>query len=335
MAATGCSADAAGPRAVSSIDLAGLADGTRHEFALEVVALGDGGELRLPVKVLAGRGARPVFVVVAGIHGDEAEGILALLDLWQALDPRDLRGRLVIVPVANPPAFAAGRRTSPIDDLDLNRVFPGRPDGSATQQLAHVLFHRLVAGADLLFTLHSWYSQGVAEDFIECPRSLAGGGAKARAAALASGFGRVRVLDWPAGLLAGVANDAGIPAIEAEIGGLGRSLPEGRERYCAHVRALLRHLGMIDHEAGPEIRGALYEARHVLAPAGGLMRLATALGAEVESGALLGTIHDLHGRPRHAVHAPFAGRVGAHRTFASVRPGDNLFTLFRRLEAAP
>jgi hypothetical protein len=47
------------------------------------------------------------------------------------------------------------------------------------------------------------------------------------------------------------------------------------------------------------------------------------------------TLHDLHGRQRHGVHAPFAGRVGAHRTFASVRPGDNLFTVFRRLEAAP
>ena len=71
MAATGCLTEAAGPmsRVVSSIDVAGLADGTRHAFSLEVVALGDGGELRLPVKALAGRGARPVFVLIAGIHG--------------------------------------------------------------------------------------------------------------------------------------------------------------------------------------------------------------------------------------------------------------------------
>ena len=52
-------------------------------------------------------------------------------------------------------------------------------------------------------------------------------------------------------------------------------------------------------------------------------------------GDLLGAIHDLHGRPRHGIHAPFAGRVGAHRTFASVGAGDNLFTVFCRLEAAP
>ena len=140
MAATRCFADAATPmpRVVSSIDVAGLADGTQHKLSLEVVALGDGAELRLPVKVLAGRGARPVFVLIAGIHGDEAEGILALLDLWQAIDPHDLCGRMVI------------------DDLDLSRVFPSHRGGSVTQQLAHVLFHHLVAGADLLLTLHGW-----------------------------------------------------------------------------------------------------------------------------------------------------------------------------------
>jgi predicted deacylase len=322
------------PRLVSSIDVAGLAEQARHELSLRVVPLGDG-ELSIPVKVIAGRGARPVFVLIAGIHGDEAEGVMALLDLWQALEPRDMRGRLVIVPVANPLAFAAARRTSPIDEMDLNRAFPGRREGSATQQLAHVLFHELVVGADLLLTLHSWYSYGIAEDFIECPRALAGGGAKARAAALASGFGRVRILDWPAGLLAAVANDAGVPAIEAEIGGMGRSLPENRARYCAHVMALLQHLDMVEIKERAAARGELCEARHVLAPIGGLIRLATALGAEVESGAVLGTIHDLHGRQLQAVHAPCAGRVGAHRTFVSVRPGDNLFTIFRRFEARP
>jgi len=92
---------------------------------------------------------------------------------------------------------------------------------------------------------------------------------------------------------------------------------------------------MIDAAEPPAGRGALSEARHVLAPASGVMRLATGLGAEVGNGALLGTIHDLLSPQRHGVHAPFAGRVGAHRTFASVRPGDNLFTVFRRLEGAP
>jgi len=272
MAATGCFADAATPmpRVVSSIDLAGLADGTRHELSLEVVSLGDGAELRLPVKVLAGQSARQDVVLIAGTYGDEAEEILALLDLWQAIDPHDLCGRMVI------------------DDLDLSRVFPSHRDGSVTQQLAHVLFHHLVAGADLLLTLHGWYSQGVAEDFIE-----------------------------------------------AGIGGLGRSLPEGRDRYCGHIRALLCRLGMIDAAEPPAGRGALHGARHVLAHAGSLMRLATLLGGELGNGDLLGTIHDLHGRQRYGVHATFVGGVGAHRTFASVRSGDNLFTVFRRLEGAP
>ena len=72
-----------------------------------------------------------------------------------------------------------------------------------------------------------------------------------------------------------------------------------------------------------------------VAHAGSLMRLATLLGAELGNGDLLGTIHDLHGRQRYGVHATFVGGVGAHRTFASVRPGDILFTVFLRLEGVP
>ena len=92
---------------------------------------------------------------------------------------------------------------------------------------------------------------------------------------------------------------------------------------------------MIDAAEPPAGRGALYGVRHVLAPAGSLMRLATLLGAELGNGDLLGTIHDLHGWQRYGLHAPFAGGVGAQGTFASVRPGDNLFTVFRRLDGAP
>jgi predicted deacylase len=316
------------PERVTTIDLAKLPDGSRHAFDLEVAPLADGRSLSVPVQVLAGTGARPVFVAMAGVHGDEPEGMVALLDLARELDPGRLNGRLVIVPVANPPAFAAGSRLSPLDHLDLNRSFPGRGDGGPSLRLAHRLFETLVKPADLLFTLHSWYSYGIAEDFIECPPQGGSTAAAALRAARASGFRRIRVVDWPEGLLARVAIANGVPAIEAEIGGMGRSLPENRARYRDHVKALLRHLGMM--EGAPTTEAAeLCEARHVPAPAGGLLRMRARLGEVVEAGAMLATIHDLHDRPLAEVIAPWSGRIGAHRTFVSVNPGDNLFTIFR------
>jgi predicted deacylase len=321
------------PPRVTSIDFEGLADSSRHSFDLEVAPMADGNYLTVPIMVIAGSGRRPVFTAIAGIHGDEPEGMLALLDLWHELDPLDLKGRFVIVPIANPPAFAAGRRTSPLDNLDLNRIFPGRPDGTPSQRMARELFDAVVGPADLLFTLHCWYSYGVAEDFIECGPAGSKVAAESLQAAVASGFKRIRITDWPAGLLARVAIAAGIPAIEAEIGALGMSLPENRLRYCDHVRRLLRHLGMLggtSDRPDPD----LWSARHVLALAGGLLRRRVGLGDPVKAGDILATIHDLHDRLLAEVAAPDDGIVGAHRTFASVNPGDNLFTVFRRLGRA-
>src|SRR5665811_2296166 len=99
---------------VTSIDIEGLADNSKQAFDLEIGPLPDGGRLTVPVMVVAGAGWRPVFTAIAGIHGDEPEGMLALLDLWRELDPSSTKGRFIIVPIANPPAFAAGRRTSPL-----------------------------------------------------------------------------------------------------------------------------------------------------------------------------------------------------------------------------
>jgi predicted deacylase len=317
------------PERVTTIDFDGLPDHKRLLFDLEVVPLADGRVLTIPVQVFAGSGPRPLFVVVAGIHGDEPEGVLALLDLAREVVPEQLKGRLVIVPVANPPAFAAGHRLSPLDHADLNRSFPGNSEGGPSLRLAHRLMETLVRPADLLFTVHSWYSSGIAVDFIEAAPPEAGTTAAAAfAAARASGFERIRIIHWPSGLLAHVAISNGIPAIEAEIGGLGRSLPENRTRYKDHVRALMTHIGMADD---PPARPAqeVCEARHILAPVGGLLRTRAELGDRVRPGALLGTIHDLHDRLLAEVTAPASGYVGAHRTFVPVNPGDNLFTIFR------
>src|SRR4051794_27343226 len=92
---------------------------------LPIALLADGSRLELPIVVLAGSAPRPRLVCVAGIHGDEPEGMLALMQLADELDPARINGELVLVPVANPPAFGAGTRTSPLDGIDLNRIFPG------------------------------------------------------------------------------------------------------------------------------------------------------------------------------------------------------------------
>ena len=318
-----------------TFDVSRLMDGTRNELGLSVANFTPGQDLEIPVHVMAGRGSATVFVCIAGVHGDEAEGILALLDLWHALEPSELTGRLVLVPVANPPAFAADRRTSPADGADLNRSFPGRDDGQPSQRLASELLRAVVRPADLVFSLHSWYSSGLTENFIESPAPTGKAAQFALRAACASGFPIVRITDWPEGLLGRVAVGEGIPSIEGEIGGLGRSMPENRRSYCTYIRRLMAFLGMTSASVPAADPPRFCTAQHVIARHAGILRLQTELGASVSAGQELATILDLRGRSVAPVLAPIPGRVGAHRMHASVQPGDNLFTIFQPKEVQP
>src|SRR5262245_63623226 len=90
-----------------------------------------------------------------GNHGDEWEGQIGLGNLIRALQPKDIKGRLVILPSANFPAAMEGRRTSPIDEGNLNRSFPGDAEGTITQQIAYFIEHSLLPGFDYSFDFHS------------------------------------------------------------------------------------------------------------------------------------------------------------------------------------
>ena len=92
------------------VDLSTLTPCSRHDFDFAVTRLADGSWLTAPVKVAVGNRPLPRLVALAGIHGDEPEGMLSLLDFRKACDPASLQGIIILVPVANPPAFAAHQR---------------------------------------------------------------------------------------------------------------------------------------------------------------------------------------------------------------------------------
>ena len=98
-------------------------------------------------------GDGPNVLMQAGNHGDEWEGQIGLGNLIRALQPKDIKGRLVILPSANFPAAMEGRRTSPIDEGNLNRSFPGDAEGTITQQIAYFIEHSPAAGLRLQLRL--------------------------------------------------------------------------------------------------------------------------------------------------------------------------------------
>jgi len=112
------------------------------------------GVIPMPIGVIR-NGSGPTVLLLAGNHGDEYEGQIALNKLMRALDPKSVSGRLIFVPSLNYPAAMAGNRMSPIDNLNLNRVFPGDAQGSPTLQIAHYVSDVLLPMTDILIDLHS------------------------------------------------------------------------------------------------------------------------------------------------------------------------------------
>src|ERR1700722_16475003 len=93
------------------------------------------GATRLPIAVIA-NGKGPTVILEGGNHGDEYEGPIVISELVRDLDPGLIQGRLILMPASNVHAVAAGRRTSPVDGLNLNRTFPGDPRGTITEQIS-------------------------------------------------------------------------------------------------------------------------------------------------------------------------------------------------------
>ncbi len=236
-------------------------------------SLPSGARVEVPLTRVFGSVPRPRVAVVAGIHGDELVGPHALVELAQELSPRELQGTVALVPSANPLAFAAGRRRAPEDDLDLNRTFPGKVEGSVTERLASVLARVVVGGADLVIDLHSAGREGnllPLSGFREAHNACA---RRSALAAAAFGLERYWMMRWAPGTLSTWANQQGIPAVGCEVGGGGTAAREERDLYKAGVRRCLRHLGMLDPPLEVAMPPYVWTQEYVTAPCGGFWRV--------------------------------------------------------------
>ena len=308
-------------------DLDALSLRRRHRFDLEI----PGEAAKVPLTVLVGASHHPCLGLVSGVHGDEYDGILALHDIAREADTALLRGTLLIVHVANPLAFAAGQRRSPGDDRDLNRTFPGDPDGSSTERLAHLLSRELLSQADAVFSLHGASTPGTLSpcvEFLDIPNEV---GACSYDMALASGFPDLMALDERPGRLLRAMGDLGVPLIEGEVGGRGTTRWSNVEMYKSAVYSVARHAGVLP----PRVEGgdegdepSIWQLSSVEAEADGLFLRDVALKQAVRTGDRLGRIVDLRGETVLEVCAPDDGAVGGYREHLWVRAGDSVVTLW-------
>lgn len=318
------------------------APGTRGSFALPITRLPDGSELLLPVLAAAGAGDGPTLVVLAGVHGDEYEGIRAIPLLLRAFDPGVLRGRLIAVPVCNVPAFRTATRNSPIDGLNLARVFPGDAAGTITQRIAYVLTEQIIANASLLIDLHSAgiaYSMPTLVGYSFTQSALGRASYDAAAA-----FGCDVLWGHPpdpqaTGRTISAAEALGIPWIYAEAAGGGRTRPEDVQCYVDGVLNVMRRLRMLPQTPEPRkpryhLLGAGNTDDGVRVAQSGYFVSHVALLETVRAGQIIGGVLDFNGETIEQISAPRDGRVVMLRGIPMVHAGEGVFLLTGDLPAA-
>lgn len=284
---------------------------------LQVDPLHDQGT-RIPVSVIRGQHPGPVLALVAGVHGYEYPGITALQRLRNSIRTQDLSGTLILVHIANPPSFY-GRTvyTSPADGKNLNRVFPGKKDGTLSERIAHSITRDVIEQADFFVDLHAGDGNEVLRPYVYMP--VTGNpelDAASRGMALAFGLDHI-VIDEGALLPkdASVYTDQtaltrGIPAITTETGQLGSNDEYWVGLAERGIANLMRHLGMI--KGTPEANEGVvwlsgYEV--IKSPATGIFQASVRDGYAVAENGLLGQLVDAFGDRITDVRAPFAGVV--------------------------
>ena len=278
---------------------------------------GDAGTT-IPFTIVHGAASGPVLALVAGTHGFEYAPIVALQRLRTAIDPARLRGTVVIVHVANMPSFL-GRTVyySPVDGKNLNRVFPGKADGTISDRIAHAITTEIIARATHVVDLHGGDGNESLRPYLYwITTGDAGVVAASRALALAFGLDRVVVDDErptdPAAsvFLSNTAITRGKPALTTEAGCLGQSDDESIALIERGVAGVMRHLNMRDDGPAPIDAPVWLDQNEVLrSGATGIFYPAVRRGQMVKKGVELGRVTDFHGRVLETVTAPFDGEV--------------------------
>ena len=309
----------------------GVPVGAKETLYLDVAPLPKGETLRLAVLVARGQAEGPTLLVLGGVHGDEYEGPHAVRTVFRALTTDQLRGTFIGVPVTNVPAFEAGTRSSPLDGLNLARVFPGSRTGTTTERIAHQVGNHLIGRCDLLIDLHSSGTHAAMPTLVGYYAHDGEVGRRSRTAALAFGapvvWGHSSVAP---GRTVSEATACGIPWLYTECPGGGWLHQDTAALYARGVTNVMRQLGMLPGE--PEYEpphyhlygsGRIEDAQEVRSS--GFLLPAVRPLDRVRRGDLLGQVLGLAGEVREELRANSDGVLIFMRTTPSVSPGDLAF----------
>jgi len=266
--------------------------------------LGGWANVMIPITTVA-QGSGPTVLILGGNHGDEYQGQIAAMKLARELTPDMVTGRIILIPSLNFPAARVATRLSPLDGMNMNRAFPGEPEGSVTSQIAHFLTTVLFPLSDVVIDIHSG---GRSMEFVPCAHMHLVADPEQRRNMLAA------MLAWNtdfcflyadiagSGLLPVEAENQGKLVVTTELGG-GECIPASVHRISqSGLRNVLIHVGALrGQEQTRESLGktptvltqALNREDYLLAPESGVFEVCIELGEHVQNGDSVGQIHHL------------------------------------------
>ena len=303
--------------------------------------LGGWANLQIPICVIR-NGEGPAVLLMAGNHGDEYPGQIAILKLWRELQPEQITGTLILMPCLNPPAAKASTRLSPLDGRNFNRCFPGNPSGTVSEMLAHYLTTVLFPMAEYMIDLHTG---GRSMGFLPCAHMHLVPDRRQRERMIQAAEAFLTDVTFlytdvaGTGLLPTEAERQGKIVITTELGG-GETVPASIHRMCQQgLRNVLIHCGVLRGETQNRQRPArwvqaLDRSDYLFAPESGLFENCVELGETVEKGDLLGQIHFLEqpGREPVRVVTRTNGLLMANRSPSIVGQGDCVVCVARDVD---
>ena len=293
------------------------------------------GTLLMPIHVIK-NGEGPTIMFTAGNHGDEYEGQVALLKLARSLEADRIQGRVIIIPALNFPAAIAGKRLSPIDGKNMNRIFPGHRTGTITEVIAHYVYTEIVPMVDAAYDLHSGgYSMlmvpSVMIHFLSDEKHMADSVAAMKA--FRAPVGLIAEEPDTAGMLDSTVEETGKIFIGTELGGGAILTPETIRITETGIQNALKHFDMIEGELETPTWRGKSESRvmevpdhsyFTMAMADGLYEPFYELGEDIPAGAAVGQVHfiDSPDRPPTVLHTESGGMLYSRRAPGRCEMGD-------------
>ena len=319
-------------RASFTVGTATASRGQAATGAIEVAA-GSDAALSIPVAVVHGGKPGPVLALVAGSHGTEYASIVALTRLVSALDPRDVAGTVIIVPLVNVPSFTRiVPHLNPVDGKNMNRMYPGRADGTQTDRASLAITRHVIEPADHVIDYHGGDLDENLRPYAYWTRTgKAAQDAASRALVLAFGLDHIiissdRPTDPAASrYLENTATTRGKPSITVEAGHSGPVEPEDVAVLVNGTLSVMRQLKMLPGAPAPTEHPVWIDhLADVTSDQAGIFHPGVKPGTYAEAGMTLGYVTDFLGRKTGDLHAREAGVVLYIRAVPSVGKGDTV-----------